>query len=280
MFVTVQAIAVLKGNSMFAVERKRLIKNYINDYGKVLVVNLSRMLGVSEVTIRRDLELLEKEGFLRRTHGGAVLSDSEVERRSDEDEDEIINEIAVVAARFVQDGDNICITNGVTNSHLARKLAPRNNLTVLTNDISIASEMASQGKKVVLLGGEFDSDERASFGTLAIDNLRKFFVSKVFMEVDGVNKDLIFSVNSPTKASFLTAVMAEAQKLIIVCPFTRFQDSAFYSMGKIPSYNIVTNARLEDSFKRRFFEEGISLFTSVDFGNYDEIEKTSRANSL
>ena len=258
---------------MFALERKRLIQNYISDNGKVLVANLSRMLGVSEVTIRRDLESLEKEGYLRRTHGGAVLSDCEIVHYNDEDED--LNEIAVVAARFVQDGDNIFITNGETNSHLARKLASHHSLTVLTNDIAIASEMASQGKKVVLLGGEFDSDEKASFGTLAIENLRKFSVSKVFMEIDGVDEELVFSVNSPTKASFLTAVIAEAKKLIILCPYTRFRSSAFYSMGKLPSYTFVTNARLEDSCKRRFFEEGISMFTSVDFGSYEEFEKSA-----
>ena len=260
---------------MFAVERKRLIQNYINDNGKVLVANLSRMLGVSEVTIRRDLELLEREGYLRRTHGGAVLSDSEVEHPFDDNE--ILNEIATVAARFVQDGDNICISNGETNCLLARKLAARHSITVLTNDIAIASEMASQGKKVVLLGGEFDSDEKASFGTLATENLRKFFVSKAFVEVDGVNEDLVFSVNSPTKASFLSAVMAEAKKLIILCPYTRFQSCAFYNMGNIPPYTFVTNARLEDSLKRKFFEDGISLFTSVDFGSHDEFEKVDRS---
>ena len=261
---------------MFAVERKRLIQNYIADNGKAEVSKLSRMLAVSEVTIRRDLELLEKEGWLHRTHGGAVLSNNELENRSDEDEISI--EIALVASRFVQDGDNICVTNGKTNLHLARKLTSRRGLTVLTNDIAIASEMASQGKKVVLLGGEFDPDEKASFGTLAIENLRNFFVSKVFMEVDGVNEDLVFSVNSPTKASFLTAVMAEAKRLIILCPYTRFQNSAFYNMGKISSYVFVTNARLEDSYKKRFFEEGISLFTSVEFGSYDEFEKTVYPN--
>jgi len=263
---------------MFAVERKRLIQNYISDNGKVLVTNLSRMLGVSEVTIRRDLYLLEKEGFLSRTHGGAVLTERETDKYSGEDE--VLNEIAVVAARFVQDGDNICITNGETNFYLARKLAPLHSLTVLTNDIAIASEMASQGKKIVLLGGEFDSGEKASFGTLAIENLRKFFVSKVFMEVDGVNEDLVFSVNSPTKASFLTAVMAESKKPVILCPYTRFQSSAFYSMGKIPSYTFVTNARMEASCKRRFFEEGVSLFTSVDFGNYEEFEKSANTDNL
>ena len=258
---------------MFALERKRLIQNYITDNGKVEVTKLSRMLGVSEVTIRRDLEALEKEGCLHRTHGGAVLSTDEFEKHSDEDE--ALIEIAVVAARFVQDGDNICITNGKTNLYLARKLAARRGLTVLTNDIAIASEIASQGKKVVLLGGEFDPDEKASFGTMAIENLKNFFMPKVFMEVDGVNQDLIFSVNSPTKASFLTAVMNEAKKLIILCPYTRFQNSAFYSMGKIPSYSFVTNARLEDSCKKRFFDEGISLFTSVEFGSNDEFEKST-----
>ena len=258
---------------MFAVERKRLIQNYITNNGKVEVANLSRLLGVSEVTIRRDLETLEKEGFLHRIHGGAVLSNGEFEKCSLEDE--ALTEIALVSARFVQDGDNICITNGETNLCLARKLESRRGITVLTNDIAIASEMASQGKRVVLLGGEFDPEEKASFGTLTIENFRNFFVSKVFVEIDGVSADLVFSVNSTTKASFLTEVMAEAKKLIILCPHTRFRNPAFYGMGKLPHYTMVTNAQLEDSYKRRFFEEGIPLFTSVEFGDRSVLIKTA-----
>ena len=248
---------------MFAMERKRLIQNYITDNGKVGVSKLSRMLGVSEVTIRRDLEALDKEGFLHRIHGGAVLSENEFETYSEEDDSLI--EIAVVSARMVQDGDNICITNGETTLHLARKLASRRNLTVLTNDIAIASELSSQGKKVVLLGGEFDANEKASFGELTVENLKKFFVSKVFIEIDGVNEDLVFSVNSPTKAAFLAAAMTEANKRIVLCPANRFRHAAFYGMGKFPDYSFVTNSCLDDIYKRRFFEEGIQLFTSVEF---------------
>ena len=202
-----------------------------------------------------------------------MLSNGEFETCSLEDE--ALTELAVVSARFVQDGDNICITNGKANLCLARKLESRRGLTILTNDIAIASEMATQGKRVVLLGGEFDTEEKASFGTLTIENFRNFFVSKVFVEIDGASTDLVFSVNSPTKASFLTEVMAEAKKLIIICPHTRFQSPAFYSMRKLPNYTMVTNSQLEDSYKKRFFEEGIPLFTSVEFGDRSEYKKTA-----
>ena len=118
---------------MFAIERMRIIKNYIQNNHQAEVSTLSNMLGVSEVTIRRDLEKLEEEGFLTRTHGGAVLNKNEEAPVAFEDGYNPVdyNEIADIAVHMIKDGDIIMLTNGLINLHIAKKLAVKNNITVL-----------------------------------------------------------------------------------------------------------------------------------------------------
>jgi DeoR/GlpR family transcriptional regulator of sugar metabolism len=106
------------GNTlMFAIERIRIIKNYLIENKQVEVNQLSQMLGVSEVTIRRDLEKLESDEFLTRTHGGAVLGSAK-ELTSDNIDASLLkdyNEISKIAIRMINDGDVIMLTNGEIN---------------------------------------------------------------------------------------------------------------------------------------------------------------------
>ncbi|MDF1569189.1 MAG: DeoR family transcriptional regulator, partial [Spirochaetaceae bacterium] len=99
---------------MYAIERVRIIKKYMEDHGQAQVHGLSRLLGVSEVTVRRDLERLENDGWLTRTHGGAVVNNQEtvdplLEVLEEPEDDEVRDEIAGVALRMVEDGDVIML---------------------------------------------------------------------------------------------------------------------------------------------------------------------------
>jgi DeoR family transcriptional regulator, fructose operon transcriptional repressor len=258
---------------MFAVERINILKNYLRERGKLDVHSMSEMLGVSEVTVRRDLEKLEAEDFLTRMHGGAILKKLEdslglAERLTEEEkkEGEDREEIARIAFLMVEDGDVIMLTNGPIARKIARKLVERGNVTVLTNDIDVALEISAQaGNHAVLLGGNPDPESRAVFGGLAQANLQKFFVNKAFIEADGVSEQLHITVSSQEKAALIKEALACAEDKIVLCEAARFLRNAFYKLGPLNlADKVITNTSVPEAFKSRIFAEDIQLFTSVN----------------
>ena len=257
---------------MFAVERINIIRSYLREHGKLDVHSISEMLNVSEVTVRRDLEKLESEGFLKRLHGGAILADEGEEpeyhlpSKEDHEGDENREEIARVAYLMVADGDVIMLTNGGIARILARKLAERTGVTVLTNDIRVALEIAAQpGNKAVLLGGSPDAESSALFGSLTEATVQKFFVNKLFVEIDGVSDQLHMTVSSQEKAALIREAMACAGEKIVLCEAGRFARNAFYRLGPLAmAAKVVTNTSLAERFKSDIYAQNIQLFTSVN----------------
>jgi DeoR family fructose operon transcriptional repressor len=255
---------------VYAIERVRIIKKYMEDHGQAQVHGLSRLLGVSEVTVRRDLERLENDGWLTRTHGGAVVNNQEtvdplLEVLEEPEDDEVRDEIAGVALRMVEDGDVIMLTNGPVNVRLAYKLVERTGLTVLTNDLAVALRISLQeSNRVVLLGGDMDKGEKALFGSMALSNLSKFFVKRLFIEVDGINDNLQMTVNSQDKADLIRGAMELTESSVVVCPSDRFAGNAFYRLGQLQiAGGVITNTDLDEVYKSRIFASGIPLYTST-----------------
>ena len=160
---------------MFASERIRIIKGMFSDKKHINVSDLSTMLSVSEVTIRRDLEKLETENFLTRTHGGAVINEdvtSSEKEFSNSDFDPYYQqrvEISQIAAHMIEDNDVILLSPGPTNICIARKILNKKNLTVLTNDLNIASELsADTGIKVIIPGGDLDVTSMSVLGKVTL----------------------------------------------------------------------------------------------------------------
>jgi DeoR family transcriptional regulator, fructose operon transcriptional repressor len=257
---------------MFAVERINIVKSYLRERGKLDVHSMSEMLSVSEVTVRRDLEKLEAEGFLTRMHGGALINEDEQRSRPSDlsaeskKEEEDREEIARVAFLMVKDGDVIMLTNGPIARRIARKVSERGNVTVLTNDIDVALEVSSQaGNRAVLLGGSPDPECRAVFGSLAQAYVQKFFVNKLFFEADGVSEQLQLTVSSQEKAALIKEALAGAEDKIVLCEAARFSHNAFYRLGPLSlADKVITNTSVPEAFKTRIFAEDIQLFTSVN----------------
>ena len=255
---------------MYAIERTRIIKKELEARGQIQVQTLSSLLGVSEVTVRRDLERLEAEGWLTRTHGGAVinrpdgqsaLSELLTPHQDPRDHDGI----ASVALQMISDGDVIMLSNGEVNRRLAARLEERSNLTVLTNDIACATLLAQQdSNRVVLLGGTLEKDELALFGTMTLANLAKFYVNRLFVEVDGISRDLRLTVNSQEKADLILEAKSVAREVVVICPASRFNHTAFFRLGDLNfAHRIISNSNLEDGFKAQIFASDIPLYSSV-----------------
>ena len=255
------------GAAVFAIERIRIIKNHLMRENKVSVARLSELLNVTEVTIRRDLEKLEQKGFLQRTHGGAILIDHYEEKPAEELFDRYTTqrqEIADTAFHLVSDNDMIMITEGMTNVYIAKKLATKRNLTVLTNDLRVALEFSdSPNNNVILLGG--DLHEHAVYGQLAINNMQFFSFKHLFLEVDAVNKHSGMMVSSISKASLIQKAVQAAEIISVVCLAECIGSNSLFRIGSIDiADKFLTNSSLDNTYKDYLFDMNIQVYTSVD----------------
>lgn len=265
------------GENMFAVQRANIIKKYLIDKKQVEVNTLSKLLDVSEVTIRRDLEKLEREGFLIRTYGGAILNEQEdstntIKTTFDNDMIEDYEGIAEIATHMIESGDIIMLFNGPINLHIAKKISKKNNITVLTNDILIANELTRNPSiKTVFLGGTVDCSSKATFGSLATSNIENFFVNKAFIEVDGITPQMQLTASSSEKASLIELGIEISNEKIAVCTADAFDKPSFFYIGELDIVDkIITNPRLSDEKKSSVFNKNVQLFTSIKISGGSE----------
>jgi DeoR family fructose operon transcriptional repressor len=256
---------------MYAAQRTRIIKQYLKEHGEASVHTLSEILGVSEVTVRRDLERIEAEGWLTRTHGGAMINTprSDVAMTnliSAEFNSVILDEVADLAVKMVEDNEIVMLANGAICVRIAEKLDSRSGLTVLTNDVHIASRVTQQASnRVVMLGGDVDTQEQAVFGSMAIENLSRFFVQRLFIQVDGINDGLELSVNSQSKADLIRTAREVSDETIVTCPPEQFSKNSFFRLGPITMADkVITDTHIPEEFKTGIFNAGVPLYTPVN----------------
>ncbi|MDY6875425.1 MAG: DeoR/GlpR family DNA-binding transcription regulator [Chloroflexota bacterium] len=172
-------------------QRRERIREYLEVFQVVRSVDLCNTLGVSEATIRRDLEWLENEGVLERTHGGAIRSqwmrfEPEYAHRAQIHSEEK-RRIGALAATLIEDGDVVFINSGTTTTQLISHICSDVDATVITNNMSAALEIGETGFELILLGGSFQPRSNSVAGRFAIDNLNQVYADKAFIGVDGIS---------------------------------------------------------------------------------------------
>lgn len=187
------------GSHMLAVERQRMILEALRDHGSVLVSDIAKRCGVSSVTLRSDLDVLEAQGKLKRTHGGAVPVSHFVVptvaqrmRRNAKAK----RAIAACAAAMVADGETILVGSGSTALELVRALADRRGVSVVTDDVNIMefAEAHAPALTMVATGGTFGRQYRHLSGKLLAASLAAVSVDKVFVGADGFEPEQGFLV--------------------------------------------------------------------------------------
>jgi DeoR family transcriptional regulator of aga operon len=208
-------------------ERQQLILEAVQDSRRVTVIELSHRFGVSEVTIRRDLRELAEQGALRRAHGGAVAAtpappELPVVHRIIQAES-CKECIGRAAAALVADGESIFIGSGSTTAYVARYLVDREGLTVVTNALNIATELATAaGVTVVVTGGMMRASELSLVGHITEQALREVRVDKVIIGMRAI------SLEEGMTNDYLPEVMTDrtiihmAPELILVADHTKF----------------------------------------------------------
>ena len=212
-------------------DRLSRIVEQISANGSVGVGDLADSLGVSAATVRRDLALLEEQRLLARTHGGAVahgvLYELPLRYRSARHQEEKAR-IAREAAERVPDGAAVGMTGGTTTTEAARALSDRRGLTVVTNSLSIASELAVRPTlKLVVTGGVARPESYELVGPLAEASLAELNLDVVLLGVDGISAEAGLTTHHEVEAHTNRALISRARRVIVVADSSKVGQVAF-----------------------------------------------------
>lgn len=197
--------------------RRHAISNLVNEKGEVSVESLSLQFETSEVTIRKDLASLEKNGQLLRRYGGAIALPKEVV--SDELSENVSirkNELAQAAAKLIREHNRIVIDSGSTTASLIKQLDGMRGLIVMTNSLNVANSLNELESEPTLLmtGGTWDAHSESFQGQVAESVLRSYDFDQLFIGADGV--DLERGTTTFNELVGLSKVMAEVSREVIV----------------------------------------------------------------
>jgi len=208
------------GKRLIPAQRRVRIRGLLETNRIVTGSELSELLCVSEATIRRDLEDMENEGILERTHGGAILS----QRMKDEPDysvkvlahPEEKSSIGALAASLIEEGDIIFANSGTTCAQIIRHIPKGLNVTVITSNLGAALEVRERGIELILLGGTVYPRSNSVGGRFAIETLRQVYANKTFAGVDGISPKHGFTVLSGSEAEIIRMMIERTRGSVVV----------------------------------------------------------------
>ena len=208
-------------------ERRRAILESLKRDGRVLVLELARRFNTSQVTIRKDLEVLHAQGMLHRTHGGALPArDGALEDPTLREKEKLHHKeklrIAQAAARKVQEGQVVILDSGTTTTEIAKVLRSCRNLTVVTNAVNIAAELSRTSVDVILTGGTLRKNSFSLVGPIAEETLRRLNADLLFLGVDGFDVHYGLSTPNLLEAKVNRVMVEVAKRKIAVCDASKF----------------------------------------------------------
>jgi DeoR family transcriptional regulator of aga operon len=214
-------------SEMLIDERRQHVLSLIQRDGRVLVSELSEALGISRITIRKDLDFLESKGLVQRSHGGALAPNSgalfdpslkEKERQHSVEK----ARIADAAVESVQEGQCILLDSGTTTTAIASRLREFQSLTVITNAINIAALLSDTRVEVVLTGGTLRPNSSSLVGPIAEDMLREIHADILFLGVDGFDLQVGLTTPNVLEARVNRAMVSASKLVVAVCDATKF----------------------------------------------------------
>lgn len=251
---------------MLVAERQRKLVELVNERLSIRVTELSKIFSVTEETIRRDLEKLEKENLLRRSHGGAVSIQKE-ESEVSYLEREITNadakkQIAIEAIKYIVTGDQIVLDASTTAWYMAKEL-PDMPLTVLTNSIKVALELSKKEQvKVISTGGLLLPQSLSYVGPLAERSLSTYHVNKAFLSCKGVHIERGLTDANEWQALLKKQMMEIADQTILLADHSKFGVRTFAHITDLNQVDLViSNDGLDPSYYEALMERNIGIET-------------------
>lgn len=208
--------------------RRRQILELLERDGRVTVAQLSERFGATPVTIRSDLDALERAGSLERVSGGAIskMRTAVLAPRAAHLEEK--RAIARETASLIRDGDTLFINSGTTNREVAAALKNHRNLNVVTNSVMVATELSGIPTfRVILLGGELDAQYLYTCGGDAQEQLQKYQADYAILSIDGVSAENGITTHHAAEAIIDRMMVEQAKKVLIVSDHTKMGRAGF-----------------------------------------------------
>jgi DeoR/GlpR family transcriptional regulator of sugar metabolism len=226
-------------------ERHRRIHELLREQRVVRVSVLSEQLGVSEVTIRRDLEVLERRGMLERTHGGAV--------------------IGAAAAALVEPGDALYLNGGTTTLQVFRHLRATG-LKVATNHVGIALEAADRDIELLLLGGHYRAPSNSVVGPFATEALRRTHATKAFIGVEGISVGSGLTTPVAAEAEIARVMIEQTRgRVMVVADHSKIGAVADFVIAPLEEVDaLVVDEGCSEAYRQRLTEAGIDVIVAAE----------------
>jgi len=251
---------------MLANERYNKILNVLDLEGSVKSSKLVKTLEVSLETIRRDLENLEKQGLLKKVHGGAIpkvngANNLPYTLREDKKKEEK-QAVAGKALEYIDEGETIALNGSTTNVEIARLLKIKyNNLTVITNSLLIANELVEkEGINLILAGGIYNRREFSFLGENTVNALDKFSVDKSFISVGGVSLKRGITDFLEEEVQVQKKFIEIANEVIILADSSKIGNNSLIKICGLEDINfIITDPKLDENLKKKYLKNGIEI---------------------
>ena len=250
---------------LLAAERRRVITERIKATGQVVVSALSAEFQVSEETIRRDLEWLEKEGVATRIYGGAVLTGNDrvappySVRKNTNVEPKIA--IARQLAALVQDGDTLMVDESSTTAYAIRALGQKKNITLITNSLELAREMTGQNTwHIISTGGTLKPDVLAHVGPHALRTVGSYHARYAILSCRGINSQLGLADSDDGVVQIKQAMIKACDHAILLADHRKFDRTGFVALGELNlADTLITDCMPSAEWQERLAAAGVAL---------------------
>lgn len=250
---------------MLAIERRNAIIARLNMDGKVIVTDLAEEFDVTEETIRRDLEKLDKEGIAKKTYGGAVANKSlnvdlpsSVRKRTNV---ELKQRIAEKISLMINDGDYVMVDASSTAMYVIKCIKQKKNITLITNSVEILLELADKDDwNVLSTGGTLKTGALALVGSTAEKMIRGFHVDIAICSCKGIDMNMGITDSNEKDSLMKQAIFASANRRVLAVDSTKFDRIAFTKVCDLNEIDrIVTDVKPDERWVSYFEEKGIEL---------------------
>ena len=254
----------ISGNNMLIGERRQHVLSLIQRDGRVLVSELSESLGISSITIRKDLDYLASRGLVQRTHGGALAPQSTMLDPSLKEKEQYRfkekQHVAVAAAKLVKEDQCVLLDSGTTTTAIARALRRFSHLTIVTNAVNIAAELSDTGFDIILTGGTLRKNSFSLVGPLAEDVLREIHADILFLGVDGFDTQIGVTTPNVLEARVNRAMVKAAKKVVVACDSTKFgRRSLALIVPPSSVHTVITDTQISDADTEALKSVGIEV---------------------
>ena len=245
---------------MLAIERRNAILTKLTMEGKVIVADLSQEFGVTEETIRRDLEKLDKEGLAKKTYGGAVANQNlnidlpySVRKRSNVEKKQYIAE---KIGDMIHDGDYIMLDASSTAIYVTKYIKSRKNITLITNSVEILLELADKDDwNVLSTGGSLKKGSLSLVGASAEKMINGFHVDLAVCSSKGIDIQNGITDSNERDSQIKQAIFAAADKKILAVDSTKFNKISFVKVCDLDMVDVVVTDEKPNALWVEYFDE-------------------------